>query len=83
MIDEVADASATSTQRGNTAEHERDATNNDASDHAAAVLGRAPIYHIIDVERPSHKYRNQECIAKPSYAIHDWRRNRRQVLDPE
>src|SRR5256885_5551985 len=49
-----------SSQGGSAAEHERDATNDDASDHAAPVRRRAPIYDVINVQRPSRNYRNQE-----------------------
>jgi hypothetical protein len=70
-------------QGGSATEHERDGTNDDASDHAAAVRPRAPIYHVIDVQRRPHEYRNQECISEPGYRIHHRRRDRRQIFDPE
>jgi hypothetical protein len=67
VVQDVTDASAT--ERSSAAEYERDATNDDASDHAAPVRRRAPIYHVIDVQRRSNKYRNQECIAEPATAF--------------
>lgn len=81
MVQDVTDASAA--ERSSAAEHERDATNDDSSDHATPVRRRAPIYDVIDVQCPSRNYRNQECIAEPGYRIHHRRRDRRQVLDPE
>jgi hypothetical protein len=55
VVQGVTDASAA--ERSSATEHERDATNDDASNHAAPVRRRAPI-DAIDVQRPSHNYRN-------------------------